>query len=267
MRSVHVGNTIIGEGRPKICVPVVARNIEEAKGQIKEIKNVPVDIVEFRGDYLDNHLEIDYINEIIGIIKSEIQVPVIYTFRTANEGGEKDIDTSEYFTLLGKAVSKKAADIVDLEIFRGIVIKSENETENQNQEIIISKDLTRFLESARGNGVKVIMSNHDFHRTPCTEEIVGRLKLMQSMGADIAKIAVMPQSKRDVLDLLAATLTASENMDIPVVTMSMSKDGVISRLAGEVFGSSITFGTAGVASAPGQINAVELSAVLDIFHS
>ena len=40
--------------------------------------------------------------------------------------------------------------------------------------------------------------------------------------------------------------------------MSMGKLGVISRICGEVFGSAVTFGTAGKASAPGQLPANQL---------
>lgn len=79
------------------------------------------------------------------------------------------------------------------------------------------------------------MSNHDFHKTPTAEEIVQRLRKMQELDADIPKIALMPQCKTDVLTLLSATLEMHERYaDRPIITMSMAKNGVISRLAGEV---------------------------------
>ena len=87
------------------------------------------------------------------------------------------------------------------------------------------------------------------------------------MGADIPKIAVMPQTKKDVLTLLSATEEmASDYADRPIITMSMAGTGVISRLCGEVFGSSMTFGAAGKASAPGQIGAEKLHQALQIVH-
>ena len=115
--------------------------------------------------------------------------------------------------------------------------------------------------------MKVIASNHDFDKTPCQAELVARLKKMQEVGADILKTAVMPNSKKDVLTLLAATEEMATNYaEVPIVTMSMSKLGLISRVAGELFGSAITFGAAEKASAPGQIPAGELSEVLHILH-
>ena len=48
--------------------------------------------------------------------------------------------------------------------------------------------------------------------------------------------------------------------------MSMAGTGLISRISGEAFGSALTFGTAGKASAPGQMDAKELRQVLTLLH-
>ena len=115
--------------------------------------------------------------------------------------------------------------------------------------------------------MKVVASNHDFHKTPAQEEIVSRLCKMQELGADIPKIAVMPQNKKDVLTLLSASREMSEeHADRPIITMSMAGTGVISRLCGEVFGSALTFGAAGKASAPGQMGVEDLKTVLELLH-
>ena len=125
----------------------------------------------------------------------------------------------------------------------------------------------QIIETAHKSDVKVVASNHDFQKTPSQEEIVKRLQKMQELEADILKIAVMPQTKKDVLTLLSATEEMVTNYaKQPVVTMSMSGQGVISRLAGEVFGSAMTFGAAKKASAPGQIPVEKLAQVLEILH-
>ncbi len=112
----------------------------------------------------------------------------------------------------------------------------------------------------------MVASNHYFHETPAQETLLEILTKMDQMGADILKIAVMPQSRKDVLTLLSAT----EEMDLrtakPLITMSMGPVGMISRLCGEVFGSALTFGTVGKASAPGQIDAKDLASVLQLIH-
>lgn len=95
---------------------------------------------------------------------------------------------------------------------------------------------------------------------------MGRLQKMYQAGADIPKLAVMPQSKWDVLALLAVTLEMSQALECPIVTMSMSSIGMVSRLVGETFGSALTFGAIGQRSAPGQPGAKELSEVLEVIH-
>ena len=128
--------------------------------------------------------------------------------------------------------------------------------------------LEKVIKTAHECGVKVIASNHDFRKTPPKAELISRMRKMQELGADISKIAVMPQSTEDVLTLLSAT----EEMrrcyaDRPVITMSMAATGVISRVCGEVFGSALTFGAVGKASAPGQMGAGELKEMLTTLHA
>ena len=63
-----------------------------------------------------------------------------------------------------------------------------------------------------------------------------------------------------------ATVKAKEEISGPIITMSMAGTGLISRISGEAFGSALTFGTAGKASAPGQMDAKELRQVLTLLH-
>ena len=98
------------------------------------------------------------------------------------------------------------------------------------------------------------------------QKLLARLQKMEALGADIPKIAVMPQSSKDVLTLLTVTESWRETGKTPVITMSMAGKGLISRLCGEIFGSAVTFGAAGKSSAPGQIDAEELRRILEIIH-
>ena len=90
---------------------------------------------------------------------------------------------------------------------------------------------------------------------------------MQDLGVDIPKIAVMPKGMKDVVTLLAATEEMHrEFADRPIVTISMSEAGVLSRICGEAFGSAITFGAAKNVSAPGQMKVNDLSAAIKLLH-
>jgi 3-dehydroquinate dehydratase-1 len=174
----------------------------------------------------------------------------LFTFRTSKEGGERSIEADAYATLNKNAAVTGLVDLVDVEVFTG-------------DEIV--KDI---IKAAHAEGVKVVASNHDFDKTPEKDDLIGRLKKMQELGADIPKIAVMPQSKKDVLTLLSATEEMATNYaDRPIITMSMAGTGLISRLCGEVFGSALTFGAVGKASAPGQMNAEDLNTILNLIHT
>ena len=120
---------------------------------------------------------------------------------------------------------------------------------------------------AHEHKVFVVASNHEFFTTPKPDELVRRLKCMDEMGADLPKLAVMPKTERDVLNLLSATLAYYEaGGEKPVITMSMNQLGVVSRLAGELYGSSMTFATVGKTSAPGQLSIDKVRAVLQMLH-
>ena len=93
------------------------------------------------------------------------------------------------------------------------------------------------------------------------------LEKLGESGADVAKLAVMPQSFQDVLNLLEETSHFHEQYpNRPVITMSMGAKGSISRVSGEFTGSCVTFGSGVAARAPGQLPMDELQEVLSILH-
>ena len=250
MNPIMIRDVAIGEGIPKICVPIVGKTREEIVKAAEEIRTLPVDVVEWRADWYEEIFEADVVLDILQELRRILgEFPLLFTFRTKKEGGEKEIDEKNYRTLNQLAAESGLADLIDVEVFSG-------------DEVV--NDLVR---TAHENEVKVIGSNHDFEKTPSKEEIIRRLQKMQELDVDLPKIAVMPRKKEDVLTLLAATEEMNRKYaDRPIITMSMAGDGVISRVCGEVFGSALTFGAAGQASAPGQISVKELRQILTILH-
>ena len=251
MTPVKVRNISIGEGIPKICVPVVGITREDIITEAKSFSSIPVDLVEWRVDWFEQVFDLE---KVLGLLKELREVlgelPLLMTFRTSKEGGEKSISASDYARLNIEAAKSGYVDLIDVEIFTGDEIVKE------------------IIDAVHNYGVKVIASNHDFDKTPGKDDIVERLRKMQELGADIPKIAVMPQSAKDVLTLLSATdEMVTKYADRPIITMSMAGTGLISRLCGEVFGSAITFGAAKKASAPGQMEVNDLSTVLQLLHS
>lgn len=250
MKAVEVRNIKIGDGIPKICVPIVGITKEDIINEAKTFDNIPVDVVEWRVDWFESVFDIEKVKDVLEDLRQVLKdTPILFTFRTSKEGGEKAIEAADYVKLNKEIAATGNVDLVDVEVFTGDEVVKE------------------IIEAAHACGVKVVASNHDFDKTPDKDDIVGRLCKMQDLGADIPKIAVMPQSKLDVLTLLSATEEMNRlYADRPIITMSMAGTGVISRLCGEVFGSALTFGAAGKASAPGQMGVNDLNTVLNLLH-
>lgn len=250
MNTVQVKNVTIGEGLPKIIVPIVGQTKDEIIAAAKSFANVELDIVEWRVDWFEGVFDFDQVKDVTQALRDVLQdTPILFTFRTAKEGGEKAIEPEAYVELNQNIAKTGLVDLVDVEAFTG------------------DDYVAQIIEVAHQNNVKVVASNHDFDKTPDQADIVSRLRKMQEQGADIPKIAVMPNNKKDVLTLLAATEEMATNYaDRPIITMSMAGTGLISRLCGEVFGSAATFGAVGKVSAPGQMNAEDLNTILTLIH-
>ncbi len=252
---VRVKNVVLGQGRPKICIPIVARSREELIREAEELKALPADLVEWRADWYEEIAKPETaplaVNEGLSLLREILgeKLPIIFTIRTRAEGGAISLPASEYVSLIRTAMESGQLDLVDLELFT-------------------APDETKALiAEAHDKGKKVILSSHDFKSTPPLEEMVSRLRAMEERGGDILKLAVTPWSPEDVLALLQATVEMKDNLSgRPLITMSMGGLGVVSRLSGEIFGSCMTFGCSQNQSAPGQLEAVPLAQTLDTIH-
>ena len=250
MNTVKVRNIILGEGMPKICVPVTGRTKEEISLRLEEALETEADLLEWRADWYEQALEKERLLEVLDFLRAALgERPLLVTFRTREEGGEQEAPREAYEAFLDTVLESGKADLIDVELFRG-------------EEL-----LRNICRRAHEAGVAVAASSHDFEGTPEKEEIIRRLCRMQECGADLLKLAAMPKNPGDVLTLLTATWEMKEKYARqPLITMSMGGAGLVSRLAGEVFGSALTFGSAGVASAPGQIDADRLRSALELLH-
>lgn len=250
MKTVRVRDVVIGEGVPKVCVPIVEKKLEDVVLAAGNLKASGADVAEWRIDWFDDGDKTDKVVEAAGCIREVLkEIPLLATFRTAGEGGEKEINVQQYIDLYLALIRSGYVDLIDVELF-------------------FDEEAAKYLvEEAHKEGISVIASNHDFESTPEKAEMFRRVEKMIELGADIPKIAVMPRKMEDVMVLLIATYEMSHNLaDRPIITMSMSKEGVISRFSGEFFGSALTFASVGKESAPGQIEAGNLKKMLTQIH-
>ena len=249
MQSVKVKHTVIGEGIPKICIPVTGKTAEEICEQTKKILELEPDLAEWRIDCWEEKAGEEKICEMLRTITDILgEIPLLFTFRTAAEGGARPIGSKDYVKLLKTAAKTGFADLIDIEVFSC----------KDQAEALIGE-----IQQA---GARVVASNHHFDRTPSRDEIFERLEAMEAAGADILKLAVMPKDFSDVCCLLEATNAFAQKTQRPLITMSMGKTGVLSRLCGEITGSSVTFGAGVNASAPGQVPAEKLRQILTEIH-
>ncbi|MDC5420779.1 type I 3-dehydroquinate dehydratase [Acinetobacter baumannii] len=230
----------------KTIVPITAKTKEQALAQAQVIANTAdADLAEFRIDLLsfasDTKQVIALGHELKKILGNK---PMIATIRTKNEGGQLEISDADYGKTYQAYLKNPFMDWLDVEMFRDQKVVSE------------------IVQKAHQKKVLVVMSNHDFQKTPSQDEIEKRLLKQDQMGADILKIAVMPKSKQDVFTLMNATLKVSQQTTKPLLTMSMGQLGTISRVATANMGGSYSFGMIGQASAPGQIDVTKLKQIL-----
>lgn len=245
MAKLIVDKVVFGEGRPKIIVPIVGKTEEEILEAATDIKNIDCDLVEWRIDFFEKVEELGEVSSLSKKVRQTIGRPLLVTFRTKKEGGVLELDDAKYFEIYHEVVANVNIDLLDVELF------------------MEEAKVAELIEAARLKDVKIVMCNHDFDATPERDEIVNRLVAMDEKGADICKIAVMPNTNEDVLTLLDATRIARDKVNKPLITMSMGSLGMISRVSGEVFGSTATFGSAKQASAPGQVPVSELRKMLE----
>ncbi len=251
LRTVKIRDVVIGEGRVKTIVPITGTTADEAIAQARVIGgSAQTDVVEFRVDFLDIALDAGKLAALGPKVAAQLNgKPLIVTFRTKAEGGNKTIADADYGALYKTLLKAQFADLIDGEMFRSEAV------------------VRRLVAGAHQVGAFIVMSNHDFSGTPPAAELLARLRRQQELGADVLKLAMMPRDPSDVLELLRATWEmASRYAERPMMTMSMGGTGVVSRLAGEIFGSAMCFGMIGRASAPGQVEVERLAAVLDIVH-
>lgn len=252
MKTVQIRKLILGEGRPKICAPMIGQTKEVLLEEARSIAALPADMAEWRVDFFQAtdlaSLEKQMLTLLPQLRAVLQEKPLLFTFRTASEGGERPLPPSDYAHLNQTAAASRLIDLLDVEFFTGEPWTAE------------------MIRQAHAHQVSVVVSSHDFEKTPPKAEILSRLRDMQALGADIVKMAVMPHQIQDVLVLMEATAEMADLDAGPVITMAMSHLGGISRMAGEYVGSAVTFGSVSKGSAPGQLPVQDLSSILNIIH-
>ncbi|PIE54498.1 MAG: type I 3-dehydroquinate dehydratase [Dethiosulfovibrio peptidovorans] len=247
---LKIRNALLGGPVPLMCVPLVGRTREEVMVEVQNLPSVNPDIVELRVDAWESIENVDdsilLLREVRGAVG---ELPIILTCRGHWEGGIKAVSESVKDSLYSWAISERVVDLVDKELSYGY------------------EKLSEVKSQAESSGVRLIVSYHDFSKTPSVSSIYSRLAGQIYCGADVAKVAFMPCSEEDVLNVLEATLAIRRDFpEVPLIAMSMGVLGQSSRLIGGLYGSDLTFAVGSVESAPGQIPVEKMRVFFDLLY-
>lgn len=223
----------------KIVVPIMPRSLEEA--QALELSRFEgADIIEWRADFLDK----DKIMTVApAIFEKFAGFEIVFTLRTVREGGQIDLTDAEYMAIIKDIAAIYSPDYIDFEYF------SHKEVFDQ------------MLDFSN-----LVLSYHNFEETP--ENLMELMSEMANLTPRVVKVAVMPKQEQDVLDLMNYTRGFKAfSPDQEFATMSMGKLGRLSRLSGDLIGSSWTFTSLDTASAPGQVSLADMRRIREVLDA
>jgi len=220
-----------------ICVSIAAADTAGAVSAVLPIQQ-DVNVVEIR---LDAMQEAN-----IPELCRRIDRPLLFTNRPAWEGGLSTEQEEKRISLLLEAARHQAA-LVDLELKTAMPLRE------------------RLLDSLSTSQTRLIISHHDFDRTPDSASLSNILQQQVQSGAHIGKIVTMAHDHLDVLRVLHLQCEA-QRYNFPLIAFCMGQEGKISRVITLLLGGFMTYAALNEqqATAPGQLSVAELRNSLSI---
>ena len=209
-----------------ICVSVAAPDTQQVRAALQPVGQ-DVDVVEIR---LDAMQEID-----ISALCKQIDRPLLFTNRPIWEGGFSKEPEEKRIAHLLEAVAH-GAQFVDLELKTDIAFREQ------------------LLEECSGTQTRMIISHHDFEKTPDSASLSRTLQQQIQSNAHIGKIVTMAHDPLDVLRVLHLQCEAQSN-NFPLIAFCMGEEGKLSRTITLLLGGFMTYAALDEqqATAPGQL--------------
>ncbi len=220
--------------KARICVSILARDIEEMESKALTALNLGADLVELRLDYLETP-NLDKIAETV----LKLGEKVVITLRPSWEGGGFREDEDERARILGKLATFSPA-YIDVEL---------------NSQIIDA------VSGRKGGRTKIIVSWHDFQATPT----LNRLQELANKALEKGDIAKIIPTAREFSDNLTALELYRKVDPSRLICFAMGEAGVSSRILSALMGAPIAYSCLpGEEAAPGQINIIEFRRILEL---
>lgn len=222
----------------KIVVPIMPRNLADVEA-IDIQRLADADLIEWRADCLPKD---EILRVAPAVFEKFVGRELIFTIRTSREGGNIELSDQEYVALIKEVAALYQPDFIDFEYY-------------SHKEIF--EEMLEFPN--------LILSYHNFEETP--ENYLEIMSELTSLSPAVVKMAVMPKTEQDVLDVMNYTRGFKTlNTEQAYATMSMGELGSLSRLAGRITGSCWTFASLDEVSAPGQIPLGTLKKFLEVLE-
>jgi len=152
---VKLRNIELGSGRPKLAVPITGKTAAEILAATKPIIAAKPDVVEWRIDFFEGVTDAAKLQQMGQQLRAALgEIALLTTFRTNGEGGELPLSDADYFQVCANVVAGQFTDALDVERYH-------DETA-----------VKALIAQAHQQQVVVIMSNHDFDKTPAADDIV-----------------------------------------------------------------------------------------------
>lgn len=213
-----------------LCITLTERLTVDLIDRMSDLSGL-ADMFEIRGDLVT---DID----LLTILRVRTK-PLIFTARSASEGGKMKDDDPKRRALLHEAV-RRGYDYVDVEYRSGFF------------DIMTEK---------AGHGL--IVSYHDMTGTP--QDLEALYEGMCKTGADVVKIAVSPRSMTEVGRLMELARRHAHSTP-PLIAIALGPLGALSRITGPKYGAPFVYASTGKGheAAAGQIPAEEMDTIYNV---
>ena len=214
---------------------VLTGSEKEEIDSLKDVEWVELRVDEFLREYDESEL-VNWIEK----VREKVKGKIIGTCRWYKEGGK-----NPYYIRDKKRIEiyKGIIDYVD---FIDIELKS--------------RILKEVVGIAKEKKKKVIISYHNFKKTPDEKKLKTFVRKAKREGADIVKIATLSNNEKSLFNLIKLTHLYSKKIPLVVIPMA---DAPFLRFVPIFFGSLFTYVSFSKKVAPGQISYFEFMNVFD----
>ena len=218
----------------KTCVSIAEKTPQKVKHTLK-IALKKSDFVEIRFDFL----KVEQIPEALELIKKDLN-RIVCTLRPKTEGGVFSGNEKERVAIL-KLIAEYNPFLLDVEFS---MLKK-------------NAQLTKYLKSTK---TKLLVSWHDFKKTPNTTELKKKISQMSKFSNNV-KIVSTAKTTEDATRMLELYAKKGKNN---LISFAMGDMGRISRILCLYLGSPYTYVSLGKAVAPGQFSVDEIKNIINL---